>query len=62
VVVVEVPSEGRGAWRNSSWLVVTLGKALNDIISTFEWLDCRNRWQLDSKTVKVALLSPELNK
>jgi len=36
-----------------------LGKALNGIASTFEWLEYgSNRWQLDSKTEKVPLLSP----
>jgi len=38
----------------ASSLVVSLGKALNGIASTFEWLD----WQLDSKTEKVTSLSP----
>jgi len=36
---------------------VSLGKALNGIASTFEWLDWWNRWQLDSKTEKVTSLS-----
>jgi len=32
---------------------VSLGKALNGIASTYEWIDDRNRWQFDSKTEKV---------
>jgi len=37
-----------------------LGKALNGIASTFEWLNWyRNRWQLDSKTKKVLSPSPD---
>jgi len=41
-------------------LVVSLGKALNGIASTFEWLnwDGSNRWQLDSKTEKFPSLFP----
>jgi len=40
-------------------LVVSLGKAINGIVSTFEWLDRKGRrWQLDSKTEKVTSLSP----
>jgi len=56
--------------KTASSLVVSLSKALNGIVSTFEWLDishlvsCQvklpsgsNRWQLDSKTEKVTSLS-----
>jgi len=32
--------------------------ALNGIVSTFEWLDWYNWWQLDSKTEKATSLSP----
>jgi len=43
----------------ASSLVVSLGKALKEIASsTFEWLDCSNKWQLDSKTAKFTSLSP----
>jgi len=34
--------------------VVFMSKAFNRNVSTFEWL---NKWQLDSKTEKVPLLS-----
>jgi len=40
--------------------LVYLGKALNRIASTYEWIDGRNRWQFDSKTEKVPTsLSPD---
>jgi len=43
----------------ASSLVVSLGKALNGIASTFECgYTSGNRWQPDSKTKKVTLLSP----
>jgi len=38
-------------------LVVSLGKALNEIASTFEWLDGSNRWLVDSKIETVTSLS-----
>jgi len=38
---------------------VSLGKALNEIASTYEWISGRNRLQFDSKTEKVSIsLSP----
>jgi len=46
-----------GYWYVISLLVVSLGKALNGIAFSFEWLDWY-RWQLDSKTEKVTLLFP----
>jgi len=37
---------------------VSLGKARNEIASTFKWIDWySNRWQLDLKTEKVTSLS-----
>jgi len=44
----------------ASSLVVFLGKALNEIVSTFELLDCigSNRWQLDWKVALITSLSP----
>jgi len=45
--------------RTASSLVVSLGKALNGIAPTYEWIDGRNRLQFDSKTEKVPTsLSP----
>jgi len=37
---------------------VSLGKTLNEIASTFEWLGGSNRWQLDLKTEKFTSLPP----
>jgi len=52
--------EGLCEDRPASSLVVSfMGKALNRIASTYEWIDGRNRWQFDLKAKKVhTSLSP----
>jgi len=39
---------------------MSLGKARNDIVSTFEWLDWQEQMAVDSKTEKVTFLLVEV--